>query len=83
MRDPGVDTLSGPIAVAETGAAGDHLLASYPEAENRNAWNELTDRKIIEWAWHCGRVEEEGLEWRLLTDFATVIAEVDAWLATR
>jgi len=29
------------------------------------------------------RCEEEGLEWRLLTDFATVIAEVDAWLATR
>jgi HAD superfamily phosphoserine phosphatase-like hydrolase len=29
------------------------------------------------------RCEEEGLEWRPLTDFAKVIGEVDAWLARR
>jgi HAD superfamily phosphoserine phosphatase-like hydrolase len=29
------------------------------------------------------RCEQEGLEWRLLTDFATVLREVDAWLARR
>ncbi len=29
------------------------------------------------------RCEEEGLEWRPLTDFATVIADVDAWLAAQ
>ena len=29
------------------------------------------------------RCEEEGLEWRPLTDFSTVIGEVDAWLVAR
>jgi 2-hydroxy-3-keto-5-methylthiopentenyl-1-phosphate phosphatase len=29
------------------------------------------------------RCEQEGLEWRPLTDFATVLGEVDAWLARR
>ena len=29
------------------------------------------------------RCADEGLEWRPLTDFAAVIAEVDAWLAAR
>ncbi|MGA2616646.1 MAG: hypothetical protein ABSF26_03490 [Thermoguttaceae bacterium] len=48
MPDHGVYTLSGSVAEVETRAEEELLLVRYASANNRDAWNELTDETIID-----------------------------------
>jgi hypothetical protein len=68
MPDHGIYILSGSVIEVETHAEGELLLVRYASADDKDAWNKLTDETILEWgcSWtggsHAG-VNDGDLQW--------------------
>ena len=65
MLDQGVETLSAQVVEFQTRAEDENLLIRDLPAENKLAWNKLTDETIIDrFASFChAGAEDDGLEW--------------------
>lgn len=56
-------TISGPIMQkSNTHAADDEILSSSELENKRDAWNQIIEYKLIEWAVNPESIEEDGLE---------------------
>ena len=57
-------TISGPLTPkSATSAADDEMFASSESEQNRTAWLEIIDHKLIDWGLKYGEVDEDGIIW--------------------
>jgi hypothetical protein len=54
-------TISGPIIQKSNTRAADEMLASGEAEQNRTAWLEIIDRKLIDWGLSPGVIDEDGI----------------------